>query len=131
MAVFGGVLELSNPSEAALKAAYAMEEKLKVLNEEWQKQKIAAFTAGIGIDFGEVLQGTIGSANRKEFTIIGDPVNTASRVEGLTKKYPAGIIVTQNVYDRLPEAMKQGLDHLGAESIKGREKTVDIYGVKK
>ena len=87
------------------------------------------FDNGVGIEFGDVLQGPIGSADRKEFTVIGDPVNTASRVEGLTKQLRHGIIVTAEVRERLPEEMRARLVALGEETVKGKQKPVELFGV--
>ena len=85
MATFGGVNEIASASSAALRAARQMRRALAELNAEWRGHQGASFENGIGIHFGEVIVGPIGSRQRREFTTIGDTVNVAARVEGLTK----------------------------------------------
>ena len=129
MAVFGGVAKVDDPCAAALRAARAMRRALAELNQEWAAAGEPTFDNGVGIDYGKVLQGPIGSLDRKEFTVIGDPVNTASRVEGLTKEYPHHIIVTADVHARLDPAHAAALINLGEAQVKGKLQPVALYGV--
>ncbi len=128
MAVFGGVIDLDNPSEKSLKAAEMMQSELKALNEEWSAKGFPQLQNGIGIHYGEVLQGTIGSTNRKEFTVIGDAVNVASRLEGLTKEYKTSIILSQDSYQQLKSNSRKNLANLDQTTVKGRKDPVIIWG---
>ena len=128
MAVFGGVLDLDNPCESALRAAKEMRERLAVLNMRWTAAGEEPFDAGIGIHVGQVVQGAIGSRTRKDFTVIGDAVNTASRVEGLTKTYEHPILITAQVHDRLPKELRDHCAPLGIASVKGRGASIEVYG---
>ncbi|MCG8335339.1 MAG: adenylate/guanylate cyclase domain-containing protein [Proteobacteria bacterium] len=128
MAVFGGVIDLDNPSEKSLKAAEMMQSELKTLNEEWSAKGFPQLQNGIGIHYGEVLQGTIGSKNRKEFTVIGDAVNVASRLEGLTKEYKTSIILSQDSYQQLKSSSRKNLANLDQTTVKGRKDPVIIWG---
>ncbi len=128
MAVFGGVLNLENPAESALNAAFLMRAGLRKLNAKWAAEGRKTFENGIGMHFGEVLQGSIGSEKRKEFTVIGDTVNIASRVEGLSKEFPEKILFTSGLFEVLPEGSKSLCRHLGNVSVKGKSETVSIYG---
>jgi len=129
MAVFGGVRDIENPCDSALTAARAMRAELASLNAKWALAGITGFETGIGLHYGEVLQGTIGSSGRKDFTVIGDTVNTASRVEGLTKDYKFKVIMTEVFWNLLSERLRPGHERIGAVKVKGRTAEVGIFGV--
>jgi adenylate cyclase len=129
MAVFGGVVALENPAEAALLAARDMRAALKRLNAAWAAEGLEPFENGIGIHFGEVLQGSIGSEVRREYTAIGDVVNIASRVEGLTKEIKVPVAVTLDVHRLLPEALRACGKPMGALKVKGRNAAVEVFGI--
>ncbi|MDD3120760.1 MAG: adenylate/guanylate cyclase domain-containing protein [Candidatus Gracilibacteria bacterium] len=84
---------------------------------------------GIGINSGEVIAGTIGTKKRMDATIIGDNVNTASRLEHLTRKYEENIIISKNTYDVIREKEKFNVTLLGKEKLSGKENEIEIYGV--
>ena len=129
MAVFGGVLELDNPCESAIAAAHAMRERLDKLNERWRLQGEPPFDNGIGIHVGVVVQGNIGSRSRKDFTVIGDAVNIASRVEGLTKTYDRPVLITNQVYEQLSPELRERCTELGPVSLRGRGAAIEVYGL--
>ncbi|MBN2358039.1 MAG: adenylate/guanylate cyclase domain-containing protein, partial [Deltaproteobacteria bacterium] len=130
MAVFGGVLELDNPSTSALLAAQEMQRRLSALNERWQHQGLPQLQAGIGLHLGKVLQGAIGSRHRKDFTVIGDAVNLASRVEGMTKDRGEPILLTVEVQKRLPPDLRARCMPLGAFKIRGRQGEIALFGLR-
>lgn len=130
MAVFGGVLELERPAEAALRAAQRMRAGLRELNARWQEQGLHPFAHGIGLDHGEVLQGTIGSEDRQEFTVIGDVVNTAARLEAMTKEKDFPILVTAAFVQELPESARAACLPLGRAQLKGKLREVEVFGVR-
>jgi adenylate cyclase len=132
MAVFDGLIELDDPCSNAVEAAIMMKDELKRLNTKWENEGFHTFRMGIGLSFGGVTQGTLGSHNRKEFTVIGDTVNSAARLEDLTKQYDSvDIIITDLVYDNLNSKLKEVCDYLGTVKVKGKENPIKIYGVKK
>jgi len=128
MAVFGGLIDLENPSENALNAALAMRAALRELNVEWESKGFSAFENGIGLHFGTVLQGTIGSSARKEFTVIGDAVNLAARLESLTKEHEQSILCSADLGDRLPGESRSRLVDLGRVPIRGRRTALGLLG---
>ncbi len=130
MAVFGGILELESPCRNALNAAASMCEELKQLNAEWQTGNFPIFEIGIGIHYGEVLQGAIGSKDRLDFTVIGDTVNAASRIEGLCKEFQKKILFSRDVFDQLGNDVKDNSIFLGQAKLKGKENELNIYTLK-
>ena len=129
MAVFGGVVALANPAESALRAACDMRAALKRLNAAWAAEGLEPFENGIGIHHGEILQGSIGSEVRREYTAIGDVVNIASRVEGLTKDIKAPVAITLDVHRLLPETLRADCRPMGVLKVKGRCEPVEVFGM--
>ncbi|MCM2279218.1 MAG: adenylate/guanylate cyclase domain-containing protein [Oligoflexia bacterium] len=93
MAFWGAPLRDPAHALRAVECALKMREALATLNGEWETRKIQPFEVGIGINTGEVIVGNIGSEKRLDYTVIGDNVNLASRLEGLTKQYKASILL--------------------------------------
>jgi class 3 adenylate cyclase/HAMP domain-containing protein len=112
----------------ALHAALAMQQTLKTFNEERLRKEQPTIKIGIGIHRGEVVMGTIGFTSRIESTVIGDTVNVAARVEGLTRKYDCPILVTESVVAaiRYPRAFNLRLVD-DSVKVKGKSEPVAIY----
>jgi class 3 adenylate cyclase len=128
MATFGGLVRLEEPCAAAVEAAREMRQRLGELNARWAREGHAPFENGSGLHGGEVVLGAIGSEERKDFTVIGDAVNTASRVESLTKQY-GPILITGALYARLPGHLKALCQPLGAAHVKGRKAALELHAV--
>ena len=128
MAVFGGLLPLANPCEAAVQAARAMRLALKDLNSEWERVGLAGLDNGIGIHYGEVLMGTIGSRQRKDYTVIGDAVNVAARLESLTREHAEPILISEAVFSRLEPETVTAWRPLGDLKVRGRSGVVAVHG---
>ncbi|HOX42151.1 MAG TPA: adenylate/guanylate cyclase domain-containing protein [Myxococcota bacterium] len=128
MAVFGGLVPLACPARAALEAAQAMRARLAALNADAATRGEEPLENGIGLHLGPVVQGPIGSAERKEFTVIGDAVNTAARLEGLTKEHPQRILATAAVWAALPAGLQALGVPRGRARVKGKTAELEIYG---
>ncbi len=121
MAIFGVPFESDDDVRRALKAALEMRRELKKFREETGYD----IDNGIGLHYGEVVVGNIGASFRWDYTCIGDTVNTASRVESLTRKVNAGILVTQEVYEK--EKDEFVFEYVGDFQVKGKSEKISVY----
>lgn len=105
MAVFGAPVARKDDVLSSVLAGLEMTETLDVFNAEQRASGGKEFHIGVGINYGEVTVGNIGCEKKMNYTVIGDGVNLASRLEGLTKKYHEPILITENVRDGLNGAL--------------------------
>jgi class 3 adenylate cyclase/CHASE2 domain-containing sensor protein len=125
MAFFGAPQPRDNPCADAFAAGQAMLAALAEFNRELAAEGRAPLTIGIGLHYGAAVVGYIGAADRHEYTAIGDAVNAASRIEGLTKEAGYPLLASRAVLDRLPD--RDGFVPLGEMAVKGRA-AVEVYG---
>lgn len=121
LAYFGAPIEKEDHSQSAIQCAIEMMNTLKKLNEN-RENKIQI---GIGIHTGETIIGDIGPEIRKEFTIIGDPVNLASRLESATKTIGKPILVSEQVMNSARNHFKW--EFAGKVKVKGKEEPISLY----
>ncbi|MFV8053586.1 adenylate/guanylate cyclase domain-containing protein [Mycobacterium sp. 48b] len=121
LAVFGAPNDLANHANAAVSAAVLMQ---RLVAERFE----SALRIGIGINTGVVIAGTIGGGGKLEFTLIGDVVNVAARVEQLTKTTGDSILLTQPTVDTL-DARPPGLADRGLHELKGKSAPVKVFGL--
>jgi adenylate cyclase len=131
MASFGGMIPLEAPADNAVDAALEMVRTLyDHVHPEMKELGVLPFKIGIGLHYGDVIVGTMGHARRSDLTMIGDTVNLASRVEGMTKQYGWAIIITRDVLDALGEKAKDyDIKLVGETQVKGREQPVEMFRV--
>lgn len=121
MAVFGAPNDLSLHADAAVTAASQIHQLVK---ERFEGE----LRIGIGINTGQVIAGTIGGAGKLEFTLIGDTVNVAARIEQLTKTTGDSILLTQPTFDALTVRFA-GLTDRGAHDLKGKAAATRVYAL--
>jgi adenylate cyclase len=125
MATFGVPQPLPAPERNALEAAQDMLVRIARLNTELVAEGLAPLEIGIGIHSGEVLAGYVGTRKRRDFTVIGDPVNTASRLESMSKAVGYPIVCSNDVAASVGFA--GGMVDLGQQDIKGRS-SLHVWG---
>ena len=124
-AVFGAPVSYDDHTDMAVKAALEMRNRLISLNQSLEKKGFSPFKHGIGIHTGAVLAGNIGSNDRISYALVGDTVNLASRIGGLTKKFSCDIILSQTTHDLLTGAFLT--EQLSSVTVKGKKEGVMIY----
>ncbi len=123
LAIFGAPIANEGHCHAAVKAALDLVRKVDSL---CAAQIIPKTRIGIGIHAGDVVTGSVGSQLRREYTVIGDAVNLAARVEQLTKSLSAQILATEAVVQKLPSG-EFTVEKLDPVAVKGREESVQLY----
>jgi adenylate cyclase len=129
MAVWGSLHSRGAREDAiaAINAALAMQEKLAVLNKTWRERGWPQLRVGMAVNYGEVVVGNIGSPQRMEFTVIGDAVNVAWRLQELTKKSAARIMVSGSVAALTEEHFE--LRSLGSVLLDKSHASCEVYVV--
>ncbi|MBN2443529.1 MAG: hypothetical protein JXJ04_19370 [Spirochaetales bacterium] len=125
MAFWGAPVTLPDHPELACEAALACQKRLKELNIIWEEKKLPPLHTRIGIHTGNTVVGNVGSSERMNYTIVGDNVNLASRLEGTNKIYGTKVLISEDTYERVAD--KFLVRPLDIVAVKGRSKSVRIY----
>ena len=130
MAVFGldNELDPTLANDAAFRAASAIRSQLESVNHSLSERGLPNIVVGFGLHYGVVLAGNIGSADRLEYTVIGDTVNVASRLEGLSKKTGKWLSVSSVAYHQMSVSNQAQLKLMGDFQVKGKKKSISVYG---
>ncbi len=124
---FGAPQPLEDHPERAVRTALEMRDRLAELQGPWQEQSDEPLRIGVGIHTGEVMVGNIGSSRRMDYTVIGDTVNLAARLQDLTKEYGASVLISGSTQERVKHMCQ--LRDLGSVEVRGRQQSVDLYEV--
>ena len=127
MAFFGAPLHFPDHATRACNAALEMQEQLVLLREKWKSQGRPELTARIGINTGPMIVGNMGSRNRFDYTVMGDAVNLASRLEGVNKQYSTDIMISEFTLEHCKsDIVTREIDLI---RVKGKALPVRIYEV--
>ena len=132
MISFGRLHHIPDDAARALACAVAMVERVTARSAE--RGDDPPVTIGVGVHLGQVVLGNVGSDNRLEPAILGDVVNTASRIEALTRTLPGSVLFSDKVYEAVEQsADSRGLieaaTSLGPQPIRGRDEPIVLYGL--
>lgn len=127
MAFWGAPLEDPEHALNACRAALAMRDRLPLLNCDLRELGLPAVSFRIGINLGEVIVGNMGSEELFDYTVIGDAVNLASRLEGANRQFGTEILISSFLYKRVRERVEA--KPLGTISVKGKAKAVEVFAL--
>lgn len=127
MAVFGNPFPHDDDPDRALRSAIGMMNALIELNQKRIERGLPIIDHSLGLNTDKIVAGNIGSNKRMDFTVIGDGVNLASRIESLCKHYGARILISEFTYERLKSTYR--VRHMDKVIVKGKHKAVSIYEV--
>ena len=127
MAVFGAPFTGEQDAENAVLTAWDMFDALDKLNLDRLARGDAAIKIGLGLNTGKVVVGNIGSTRRMDYTVIGDAVNLAARLEGATKQYGARFLISEFTWACLPVFLQAGFRMVDLIRVKGKLEPVSIY----
>ena len=124
---FGAPVPIDNPEVSAVNCAKEMIAKLKEINSALNDTIEDEVVVGIGINFGSIIAGNLGSDDRLSYSITGDAVNTAKRIESLTRTLPNAILISQSIFEKVKTEVEA--KPLGAVDIKGKNEKVKVFRV--
>ena len=129
MAIFGAPVRHDNDALQSVMAGLDMREALDQFNAGQKAAGRPPFNIGVGINYGEVTVGNIGTDKKMDYTVIGDNVNLASRLEGLTKQYHEALIISESLYAEVKD--KVPCRWLDTVTVKGKTSGVKIFAAKR
>jgi adenylate cyclase len=125
MAFWGAPIRSEDHADKATLSALDMIHRLQTVNQWLKEQDYPTIAIGVGIHTGDAILGNIGSENKLDYTIIGDNVNLASRIEGLTKTYHSQVLISEDTYHHLSLDIPCQL--LDLVRVKGKQHPIKIY----
>jgi adenylate cyclase len=129
MAFFGAPIKHENDAVESVYAGIEMTEKVIEFNNQQKKMGKPPFNIGVGINYGIVTVGNIGTEKKMDYTVIGDMVNFASRLEGLTKVYHQELLVSESLHMKVKDILP--CREMGKVQVKGRSAGTKIFGVRR
>lgn len=134
MAVFGAPTARPDDARRAVKAALAMDHALRPHNAQRHMEGLPSLKIGVGVHYGDVVAGNIGTTRHAQYTVIGDVVNLASRLEGATREHGTSVLVSKEAKDAADAAddidgnrSPLPLRAVGTIKVKGRKRGVEVF----
>jgi adenylate cyclase len=125
MAVWGAPLEQTDHPERTCRTALKMLDRLTKMQQQWEAEGTPRLDIGIGINTGPMVVGNMGSERRFDYTVMGDSVNLASRLEGINKEYGTQVVISEFTYERVKDDFF--CRELDAVRVKGKVRPVKIF----
>lgn len=127
MAVYGAPVDNPNHGLDAIRTAFQMLARLKILNAAWEARGLPTLRMGIGIHTGSVFAGNVGAPRRMKYTVVGDAVNVAARLEGLNKDLQTTLLISGETYAAVRDWVE--VKDCGEFRVKGRYQVIKVYEV--
>jgi class 3 adenylate cyclase len=122
-----GIMALFGDAAQALKASIDMQREVRRYNLTREESKRDPIKVGIGLHTGMIMLGVIGDEDRHDTGVISNEVNTASRIEGLTKMFDASVLVSESTLSKIENISEYNYRYLGSVQVKGRTAAVKVY----
>ena len=128
-AAFGAPLDIENKEKMAVYTALDMMRNLEKLNEKYKSKYGEEVKVGIGINYGEVIAGNLGSEEILSYSVTGDTVNTGKRIESVTSEYPNSILISDSIYQKTKDIIDT--KEFEPVKVKGKKNKILVYQVLK
>lgn len=125
MALFGAPIALGDDPLRAVRCALQMQQAVAAFNVERASRGLPAMEMGVGINTGHVIAGNIGSSTRMEYTVIGDSVNVAARLQGIAR--PGEVLVSEATYQQIRDRVR--VTPMDAMTLKGKSRPVAVFRI--
>ena len=126
-AAFGAPVAIADMEKNAVFCAMEMMRRLEWLNDKYRDRLGRDTLVGIGINYGEVVAGNLGSEHKIDYALTGDTVNTGKRIETITKDYPNSILMSESVYQKVKEVVVA--KEFEPLTVKGKQNMIRVYQV--
>src|SRR5262249_55474769 len=124
MAIYGAPVVESDHPALACRSALDMMRALDELQQKWQAAGLPKIGIGVGINTGQMVVGNMGSATRFNYTVVGDHVNLASRIESLNKTYGTSILISEYTWQQVKDELGGNTREVDSVKVRGREQPV-------
>jgi adenylate cyclase len=114
-------------AKQAVQASTEIQQVFVEMRKKWEEEGAPQLELGIGIETGEMTIGVVGAEEHMQLSALGDAVNVAARVQGLSKQLGYDVLISSNTYERVRDVISAV--YCGSHSVKGREQAVEVYGV--